>query len=150
MQSEAHGLALFILDYLHACARLRVCHRAHMCALCVCVLVCVTVFLHSWVGWFLHGGSVCTPLTPGCHCAAVMINHVVQRLALFRREGTNHTPHYPGLVTLKQCSPWDTSACCCLDGERKKNKCVCTSLGIFFVQNINMGCILINSWQLMN
>lgn len=46
-----------------------------------------------------------TPLTPGCHCAPVMINHVLQRLALFRREGTNHTPHYPGLVTPKQYRP---------------------------------------------
>lgn len=46
-----------------------------------------------------------TPLTPGCHCAPVTINHVLQSLALFEREGTNHTPHYPGLVTLKRCRP---------------------------------------------
>lgn len=46
-----------------------------------------------------------TPLTPGCHCAPVMINHVLQRLALSRREGTNHMPHYPGLVTPKQSGP---------------------------------------------
>lgn len=58
---------------------------------------------------FYRGGSVCihtTPLTPGCHCAPVTINHVLQSLALFEREGTNHTPHYPGLVTLKRwCRP---------------------------------------------
>lgn len=54
------------------------------------------------------GGFMCgraTPLTPACHCAPVMINHVLQRLALSWREGTNHTPHYPGLVTLEQSSP---------------------------------------------
>ena len=42
-----------------------------------------------------------TPLTPGSHCAPVMIHHVLKRLALSMREGTNHTPHYPGLVTPK-------------------------------------------------
>lgn len=28
-----------------------------------------------------------TPLTPGCHCAPVTINHVLQSLALFERRG---------------------------------------------------------------
>lgn len=88
---------------LHACACLRVslCAYVQFVRVGVCNSFC-TAELGDGV---LCGGSVRTPLTPGCHCAPVMINHVVQRLALFGREGTNHTPHYPGLVTLKHCSP---------------------------------------------
>lgn len=69
MQSKAHGLALFILHYLHACARLRVCHRTHMCALCVCVGVCNSFLAQlSWVMEFCTGG----PCAPLWHQAAIV------------------------------------------------------------------------------
>ncbi|KAI4817179.1 hypothetical protein KUCAC02_009457, partial [Chaenocephalus aceratus] len=72
--------------------------------------------------------SIYSPSTPGhksCyHCAAVMINHVLLRLALFKREGTNHTPHYPGLVTPKRSSPRTLSLL--LSGDRdEESKLVC-------------------------
>lgn len=68
-----------------------------------------------------------TPLTPGYHCAAVMINHVLLRLALFKREGTNHTPHYPGLVTPKRSSPRTLSLL--LSGDRdEESKLVCITV----------------------
>lgn len=81
-----------------------------MTDMCIYMLsILVTVFAQlSWVTDCYRGGSMCahaTPLTPGGHCAAVMINHVLQRRALFKREGTNHTPHYPGLVTPKRSGP---------------------------------------------
>lgn len=77
---------------------------------CAYVVGFTVFFLHSWAGWlsFYRGGFVrirTTPLTPGCHCAPVTINHILQSLALLEREGTNHTPHYPGLVTLERCRP---------------------------------------------
>lgn len=111
---------IYMLVHASECVTVRICApRVY-----VCVGVCNSFLAQlSWVTEFCAGGP-CAPLWhQGCHCAPVTINHVVRRLALFRREGTNHTPHYPGLVTLKQCSPRDTSACCCLDGERKKSKC---------------------------
>lgn len=103
MHMLEHTVLLCLHGTFYMLAHVHKCHCVHSRH------VCVTVYAQlSWVTEFYRGGSMCThttPLTPGCHCAPVMINHVLQRLALFRREGTNHTPHYPGLVTLKQCSP---------------------------------------------
>lgn len=110
----AHGLALFVRVILHACVCPQVPQsvvhpelRTYACRVCVCVYLTACAQL-SRVTECYRGGSVCThttPLTPGWHCAPVMINHVLQRLALFGREGTNHTPHYPGLVTPKRSGP---------------------------------------------
>lgn len=73
------------------------------------VSICITTYAQlSWGAECCCRGSVCTnatPLTPVCHCAPVMIDHVLQRLALSWREETNHTPHYPGLVTPMRSSP---------------------------------------------
>lgn len=99
--SQGRFLRLYQISFEICCTELCTCMCIHV--------VCVTAYAQlSWVTECYRGGSMrthTTPLTPGCHCAPVMINHVLQRLTLFRREGTNHTPHYPGLVTPKRGSP---------------------------------------------
>lgn len=70
-----------------------------------CAYMCKTSYAQlSWMTESCCGGSA-RGLTPVCLCAPVMIHHVLQRLALSRREGTNHTPHYPSLVTPKHSGP---------------------------------------------
>lgn len=99
-------LSFYVPAYVHKCPCVLswvvyiYVHTCHMSFMCNCLRT-------AELG--VHGGSYVHPYHPswhqGCHCAPVMINHVLQRLALFRREGTNHTPHYPGLVTPKRSSP---------------------------------------------
>lgn len=123
---------------------------AYVPFVCVCVGVCNSFCTAELGDEVLRGGSVRTPLTPGCHCAPVMINHVVQRLALFGREGTNHTPHYPGLVTLKHCSP-RTPQPVAVWMERRRRRAQCVWRGarehfiLFFWQEQNMGGMLMTT-----
>lgn len=102
-----HILEHIVLFCLHVwfCMLAYVHMRVHACVFCVYLTAYAQL---SGVTGCYRGGSMCThatPLTPGCHCALVMINHVLQRRVLFGREGTNHTPHYPGLVTPQRSSP---------------------------------------------
>lgn len=110
------------LDYFHS-----VMQPVHVC---VHVIFCPASYAQlSWMTECYWGGP-CAPmpplLTPGYHCAPVMINHVLQRLALSRREGTNHMPHYPGLVTPKQSGP-RTPQAVAVWRERGRSKGIGTS-----------------------
>lgn len=70
-----YGVTCYMLMYIHKW--LCVLNFVRLCAYTLC-----TSFAQlSWMTECYCGGSLCThatPLTPGCHCAPVMINHVLQ------------------------------------------------------------------------
>lgn len=150
-QRKAHGLALFILEYLHACARLRVCHHAHMCVLCVRVCVGVSnSFLAqlSWVMEFCTGG----PCAPLWHRAAIVllswsimssggwpcsggrgpITRLINQAWLLLSSVVPGTP--------QPVAVW-------LETGRKKNKCARKGWRRTFWQKMDVGCLSINNWQ---